>query len=86
MTVSELLSMGKGDQAVMDFMAATDVGKVLPETSRREEVVGDRAGESWPAGDGQMSKECWAFMGFIPFPLYYISATFGCCLSFVRRG
>jgi hypothetical protein len=31
--VSELLPIEKCDQAVMDFLAATDVGKFLPNTS-----------------------------------------------------
>jgi hypothetical protein len=31
--ISELFSMEKCDQAVMDFLAATDVGKFPPKTS-----------------------------------------------------
>jgi len=43
--VSELLSIEKCDQAVMDFMAATDVGKFPPKTSGRARAGGQRAAE-----------------------------------------
>jgi len=45
-----------------------------------------RAEEQEPAGNGRRSKGRRALLDFIPFPLYYISITFGCFLSFVRRG
>jgi len=43
--VSELLSIEKCDQAVMDFMAATDVGKFPPKTSGGACAGGQRAEE-----------------------------------------
>jgi len=43
--VSELLSIEKYDQAVMDFLAATDVGKFPPKTSRGVRAGGERAVE-----------------------------------------
>jgi len=41
--VSEQLSIEKCDQAVMDFLAATDVGKFPPKTSGRVRAGGQRA-------------------------------------------
>jgi hypothetical protein len=43
--VSELLSIEKCDQAVMDFLAATDVGKFPPKTSGGARAAGQRAVE-----------------------------------------
>jgi len=40
--VSRLLSIEKCDQAVMDFLAATDVGKFPPKTSQEQEPAGNR--------------------------------------------
>jgi ribonuclease HI len=49
--VSELLSIEQCDQAVMDFLAATDVGKFPPKTSVGARANGQRpAEESGPAG------------------------------------
>jgi len=47
---------------------------------------GQRAEEYGPAGNGRRIKGRQALLDFIPFLLYYISATLGCFLSFVRRG
>jgi len=43
--VSEPLSIEKCDQAVMNFLAATDVGKFPPKTSGRERAGGQQAAE-----------------------------------------
>jgi hypothetical protein len=43
--VSELLSIEKCDQAVMDFLAATNVGKFPPKTSGGARAGGQRAEE-----------------------------------------
>ena len=45
MKVSELLSIEKCDQAVMDFLAATDVGKFPPNTSGGASASRKRAEE-----------------------------------------
>jgi hypothetical protein len=66
--VSELLSIEKCDQAVMDFLAATGVGRSHPKWVEDEEAAGNR----------RSSKGRRALLDFIPFPLYYMSATFGC--------
>jgi len=44
-TVSELLSIQKCDQAVMDFLSATDVGKIPPKMSEGAKAGEQRAEE-----------------------------------------
>jgi len=72
--VSELLSIGKCDQVAIDFLAATDVGKFLPNMSRGARAGGQQAAEEYePAGTGwRRSKGRQALLDFIPFPLYDI--------------
>jgi len=48
--VSELLSIAICDQAAIDFLAATDVGKLPPKVSGRARAGGQRAEEQGPAG------------------------------------
>ena len=45
MKVSELLSIEKCDQAVMDFLVATDVGEFPPEMDGGRRASGQRAEE-----------------------------------------
>jgi len=51
--VSELLCIEKCDQAVMDFVAATDVGKFPPKQSGGARAAGQRVEESGLAGNGR---------------------------------
>jgi len=69
--VSELLSIEKCDQAVMDFVAATDVGKFPPKMDGEGRAGGQRAEEWEPAGYGWRNKSLRTFLDFISFPLYY---------------
>jgi len=45
MQVSELLSVEKCDKAVMDILAATDVGELAPKTDGGGRASGQRAEE-----------------------------------------
>jgi hypothetical protein len=74
--VSKLLSMQKCDDAVMDFLAATDVRSPHPKWPE----------ESEPVGNGQRSESRRALLDFIPFPLYYISRLFFSDAFFCQMG
>ena len=50
MQVSELLSMEMWDKAVMDVLAATDVGQFPPKIDRGVKASGQWAEEQEPAG------------------------------------
>jgi len=50
MQVSELLSMGMWDKAVMDVLAATVVGQFPPKMDGRVKASGQWAEEQEPAG------------------------------------
>jgi len=71
---SELLSIEKWDQAVMDFLAAMDVGKLPPKRSGGEKAGGQREAEMYePGSTGRQRSQGWrALLDFIPCPLYDI--------------
>jgi len=68
--VSELLSIQKCDQAVIDFLVATDVGKFPPKMDQGGRAGGQRADELELPGYGRQNKSLQTLLDFISFPLY----------------